>query len=260
MILGKMLGRNRLAPMLTAAIMFVALAAVPGRAADPFGSTLCGAGIVRPGSAMQGPRNDFYTVGFLLTGSGAGGKATYFTTIGDRVFTAFGKKSWTGKSGPIAYGANGSPIGRFVYAVHTDAPSYTSFGLVRLDNGVKSNPAVCHFGGPTGIYVDQSRNPTPVELYGQGIPFDQSTPARTAFAPGTADPSDVLAVGPISEAGLGDEGAPVLIAGKALGFLNGGVGGGTAGAGFVVSRIGPWIEAAAKALRLKLTLRTAKAL
>jgi hypothetical protein len=58
----------------------------------------------------------------------------------------------------------------------------------------------------------------------------------------------------------GDTGAPFVTDGQALGFWDGGIGGGSNGAGFAIARLGVRLAPAQKALKLKLTLQTARRL
>lgn len=239
-----------------AAIGALALLATvaPAHAAEPFGSTACNG--VRPGAWIEAPRGTIYTMGFLLKGSD---KANYITTVGNFVLATFGTKTWP-SAGPRAYDANGKVIGRFVYAVHTNTPAYTSFGLVRLDGKVIPSAQVCHFGGPTGMYRGDDVAPITVGYYGNGFPLDAVSPARTATVTGTANENNAFAQGALSLVDSGDYGAPFVADGKALGYWDGGVGLGGGGAGLIVARLAPWMAKAQKALKLKLALVTARAL
>lgn len=206
---------------------------------------------------MEGPRGTVYSMGFLLKGTAKGKSATYLTTVGNYVMPTFGTKTWKATSGPRAYDGDGKVIGRFVYAVHTDTPAFSTFGLVMLDPKVKVSPQVCHFGGPTAVNEATSPTPSSIQYYGQGIPADAVSPARTGIVTNTSSPDNAIAEGLV---GFGDEGGPVLIDGTALGYLDGGIGFGSSGVGFIVSRLDPWIAKASKALGVKLTLLTAKTL
>lgn len=228
----------------------------PADAADAFGISGCSG--VRPGAEVREKDGDLYTMGFLFTGTNLAGTdpARYVSTVGDFVLNLQpGTKVWGKGKGPVAYDANARRVGRFVYAYLRDTPAYRSFGLIRLDPTVKSSARVCHFGGPTGIYTSRGANPVFLEYYGQGLPQWFVFPARTAWALGTPDREWVYAHQP---AGLGDEGAPVLAGGRAVGLITGGVG--LTGAhtppqtGFLVARIGPWEARAEKALKIKLGL------
>jgi hypothetical protein len=228
------------------------------RAAEPFGTTPCPG--VQPGAWIEAPRGTIYTMGFVLKGVDAKKRvANYVTTVGAFVYRSFGTKVWPTGGGPTAYNSAGRAIGKFVYAVHIDTPDATSFGLVKLDKAIKANPQVCHFGGPTDIYDGIGSAPVTVQYYGQGVPADSVSPARTGIAVrGTPDAESVFVQGLVSF--LGDEGGPVVVDGAALGYFDGAVGGGRSGAGFAVARLGPWLAKAQKALKTRFTLRTAKTL
>lgn len=199
-------------------------------------------------------------MGFIYKGTDTKKVTSYYmTTVGNFVLPTFGSRVWPGKSGPLAYDARGKSIGRFVYAVHTDTPEYTSFGLVKLDKGVKFNPQLCHFGGPTGLDTTVDLAPRMGGYYGNGFPIDQVFPARTAVLGGTNE-DNALSQGLFNLVDPGDYGAPFVTDGKAFGYWDGGIGAGTGGIGFVVSRIGPWIGRSQGVLKLNLTLQTAKAL
>lgn len=207
---------------------------------------------------MEAPAGISYTMGFLLRGKDAKGKtANYITTIGNFVFTTFGTKTWKAGTGPDARDGLGKKFGKFVYAAHTDTPEYTSFGLILVDPKVKVSGQLCHFGGPTGLYKGTGISPVVVEYYGNGTAAQELTPARSALANGASDPTNAVSQGIWAP---GDDGAPVLAGGAALGYFDGGVGAGGNGAGFVVSRIDQWIARAQKALKVKLSLVTGKRL
>lgn len=240
---------------LLAAAFALLVAVIPARAAEPFGDTACSG--VRPGAIIQGPKGTIYTMGFVFKGTGAKSSAYYVTTVGNKVLPTFGKKIWR-VGGPAAYDANNKQIGRFVYASHTDTPAFSTFGLVQLDKKVKFKSQLCHFGGPTDFYGAQELMPRTLEYYGNGFPVDQVFPARTALAArGTTDGAAVYAQAVFALLDTGDEGAPFITDGKAVGFWDGGIG---AGGGFVIRRLGPELEKVEKALKIELVLLTAKRL
>jgi hypothetical protein len=96
--------------------------------------------------------------------------------------------------------------------------------------------------------------PTTISYYGNGFPVDAVSPARTALA-ALENEDFVLAQGVISVLG-GDEGAPFVGAGRAVGYWDGGIGVG----GFVIRRLGPPVASAQRALKLRLSLLTARTL
>jgi hypothetical protein len=242
------------------AVVAVGLLVSPARAADPFGTDGCSG--VQPGGYAEDGASNAYTIGFLFSGVKGKDKATYFATEGDLppINPAPGTKTWNGTSGPAMRDMNGKVIGHWSYAFREDTPMADTFGLVRIDKGVKFNPGVCHFGGPTGTYTTLSATPFVANFYGQGLPFVDVVPARSGIAIGGDDPNQVALVGP---AGLflplGDGGGPVLANGQAIGIFTGGLAVGT-GTGFVVSRLKPAITRAQSKTGMKLTLLTAHAL
>jgi hypothetical protein len=113
-------------------------------------------------------------------------------------------------------GSNWYSVGRFVYALYNET---FDFGLIRLFSSVAANPAVCHFGGPLGIFVERVGTPVPLVHYGSGLALREIAPARTALAPNTLNPYWVLASG---VAIFGDSGSPVLesFSGEVVGVLS----------------------------------------
>jgi len=255
-------GMRLLSILAALAVATVGLIASPARAAQPFGSTSCPG--VAPGALLGDPSGNQYTMGFFFSGVKGKDKATYFGTVGDLVLSAPGTKTWAGKSGPAARDSNGHVVGHFVYAFRVETPNADSFALVRVDKGIKWSAGVCHFGGPTGVYKDTSLTPFPVQLYGQGIPFSLFLPARTGVADNSADPDQVTVLGPADAfaTGLGDDGAPVLSGGLAVGFMTTAVsvGGVPPQSGIQVRRVTPLVVKAQKATGLKLTLLTSRPL
>jgi hypothetical protein len=241
-----------------AAITVLAVGLVLPRAdaAAPFGSESCPG--VSPGALLH-EANNIYTMGFFFKGVKGKDKATYFATIGDVFLPVAGSRTWSGSSGPTVRDGTNKEVGHFAYAYRQDTPDADSFGLVRVNPNVSSSAAVCHFGGPTGVYTAQSSTPFAVQFYGQGLPFELAVPARTGISVSSTNAMQVFMIGPAgSFGGLGDEGGPVLADGLAVGIFTGAAGGGGYGAGFAVSRLGPAIARAQKATGIKLTLLTSK--
>jgi hypothetical protein len=250
----------RLIAILSAlAVAAIGLFAAPADAAQPLGTDSCAG--VRPGAELQDSAANIYTMGYFFKGVKGRDKAVYFATVGDHILPAVGTRAWSGTSGPAVRDAGGKTIGHFVYAYRVDTPNADTFGVVRVDKNVAWNASVCHFGGPTGVYTAMNATPFAVQYYGQGLPFVDATPARTGLATGSGNADQVLVLGPAGLfVGLGDEGGPVLVDGKAIGIFTGGLGVGTAGVGYVVSRLGPALKRAQKETGIKLTLQTSPAL
>jgi hypothetical protein len=243
------------------AVAAVGLLAVPASAADPFGADSCAG--VRPGAAIEDPAQNVYTMNFFFKGTKGKDTATFFGTVGDLVLTTAGQKVWKGSSGPPARDANGAQIGHFAYAFRTDTPNADSFALVRVNKGIRWSPGVCHFGGPTGVYTAMGSTPFVAGFYGQSLAFVGANllPARSGIVQDAADKDSLAMIGPADAfaTGLGDDGAPVVADGKALGFVGVAVSVGGED-GIQVRRIAPVVAKAAKATGYKFTLLTSKPL
>ncbi|MFN2555937.1 MAG: hypothetical protein ABR592_03560 [Nitriliruptorales bacterium] len=173
------------------------------------------------------------------------------------------ERSWPVGAGPVASDGQGNKIGRFVYA-RRQLP--LDFALVRVDDRVPVDPAMCYFGGPTGINDDLADGPEILHFYGNGIvtTIDPSlddlrrsvAPARSALALDMSDPNEVTAHGP---AVLGDSGAGVISAdGRAVGNISAlSIGTSTVFEPLSIPRIGPQIARAEQVLGLNLELVTA---
>jgi hypothetical protein len=244
-----------------AAVTVLALGTITLRAeaAAPFGSDDCPG--VAPGAEAQDATGNIYTMGFFFKGVKGKDKATYFATVGDQFLPDAGTRTWKGTAGPSVKDADDKVVGHFVYAYRQDTPAADSFGLVRVNAKVKWTGTVCHFGGPTGLYTATTSTPFAVQFYGQGIPYFFFVPARTGLAFGSTDKDHIFVAGAVgSFGGFGDQGAPVLANGSAVGIFSGAAGGGGEGFGFSVSRLGPELARAQKATGIKLSLLTYKAL
>jgi hypothetical protein len=92
------------------------------------------------------------------------------------------------------------------------------FGLIKVDPGIKTDPQMCGFGGPTGVNVDTTTSAEYLHYYGNGKVFRDTVRARTALAPfGLVDPRHVYAEGIASP---GDSGSGVVDdSGQAIGIL-----------------------------------------
>lgn len=235
-------------------LVVATLGAHQARAAAPVGTEECSG--VRPGALIMDPGGDSYTMGFMYSGSLGGERATYFVTVQDLALQGPLTRVWPAGVGPAVTDTSGRQIGRYVYSFSQDNPFSDSFGLVRLDDGVAYSPAVCHFGGPTGVYTPVSPVPTVMQFYGQVAGFG----AARSGAVFPNDPGVVFAVAPTGP-GLDDEGSPALVGGQALGVFSGGVGAYflPPSAGVSVSRLGPEVARAEKMTGISLRLLTAPA-
>jgi hypothetical protein len=202
------------------------------------------------------------TLGFLFKGSDG---ADYMSTAGHCLFgdDQGAPTTWKPGAGPAVTTSQGQ-IGRFVFA--EDRPSLETddydFALIRIDKGVKPSAEIRALGMPTGINSERGNSPGTMHTYGHSA-FSTASPARDLIAPNTRHQDHVYAHGPLL---WGDSGAPVVDAdGRAVGtVLGGGLGGFTVGTGSVdmphdgafniIGRLGPVVQHASTALRIRLAL------
>ena len=161
-----------------------------------------------------------------------------------------GEKSWAQGAGPVATDINGTPIGRFRYAIEQDPKD---FALIELFDNVPATAQVCGFGGPTGINRDITDTPTALTLFGQGLVIGNIIPGRTLLALSLSNPNQVQAWGLSLP---GDSGSPVMTEdGRAVGVLvtlgvdlSGPIG---------ITRIGPQLDRASQVLGFPIGIVTA---
>lgn len=220
-------------------------------APPPVGTTQCPG--LRPGALIS---NGFFqcTAGFLFQGSD---RSRYMATAGHcavrDISSNPGELSWPRGGGLVAYDQQGRRIGVFVYAM---LRVLDDFALIRLDPGVPSSAAVCHFGGPTGIERGRSEDPMLVHHYGQGLGVREAAPGRTGVAPdGVAQPSHVAARAVVVP---GDSGGPMITStGLALGVVIGVSVGGNNPGQVLASRLSHFLPRASTVLRVRLNLMLA---
>jgi opacity protein-like surface antigen len=203
------------------------------------------------------------TLGFMFTGSD---RAAYMSTAGHCVpgTNDAPPRTWKPGAGP-AVTTSGRQIGRVVFAENTVSPETGDdydFALIRLDKGVKGSPDIRVLGTPTGVNSEQGQTPVTLRTYGHSI-FSAASPARDVMAPNTRHKDHVFAHGPLFQ---GDSGAPVVdTEGRAVGtVIGGGVGRVGVGIGSVtlphdgafniIGRLGPVVQHASSALRIRLSL------
>lgn len=203
------------------------------------------------------------TLGFMFTGSDRG---AYMSTAGHCLLgTNEGSpKTWKIGAGP-AVSTSAGQIGRLVFAENRDSAETGDdydFALIRLDKGVKGSAEIRVLGTPTGINSEQGQSLATLRTYGHSV-FSTASPDREVIAPNTRHKDHVYAHGPVFQ---GDSGAPVVDEqGRAVGtILGGGLGRVGVGIGSVnmphdgafniIGRLGPVVQHASTALRLRLTL------
>lgn len=225
--------------------------------------------VARSGDAVtvEG-RTGSCTLGFLFRGSDG---AAYASTAGHCVLgDEKVRRTWPTDRGPLLFvqGPEGpAPIGKVVFAEYlpTDDNDKLDFALVRLRPGVAADPEIGELGVPRKVYGSQGNEPVLMAFHGQGAVTGQVDPERELVATNTSRITHVYAHGVATP---GDSGAPVVTAdGDAVGLLLGvggngvAVGMGTASVGHDgaltrIGRLGPLVEHAAAALRLRLRLLT----
>jgi hypothetical protein len=222
-------------------------------AAQPIGTGPCPG--VRPGAVVISEVGQC-TFNFLFTGSDG---RRYIGTAGHCILDGDGEEVWAPGTGPEARDGENDRIGEFAYAILEDPKD---FALIRLDAGVEANPAMCHFGGPTGINNDQPSSPVVLHHFGQGVGVGQTVPGRSALALGMPHPDHVYAEGAVVP---GDSGSGIISEdGRAVGVIvtvgihlasigTSGVDAGTMG----VTRLGPQVARAQQQTGIGFTLVTA---
>ncbi|MEA2447759.1 MAG: hypothetical protein QOK47_1396 [Actinomycetota bacterium] len=251
--------RKWLGAVAVGSLMSVAVAGVAMGAASeppPIGKSPCPD--VRPGAHVVTSLDTGGTLNFLFRGSDG---HRYVATAG-HLFADEQTLVWK-NDGPTAEIDDGTIIGRAAFAWnYNGGPS--DFALIKLGPKVKSDPAMCYWGGPTGINKDVTEEPTLLRLYGNGTGIGAATPARTMVAPSLANESIVGAMGIVM---LGDSGSPVISEdGRAVGvqfavgvFLGSQVGTteGSSPGNVGIYRLGPQLAAAERALGIRLKMMTA---
>jgi hypothetical protein len=226
----------------------------PGAAAgkaQPVGTTPCPG--VRPGGEFRSGR-ERCTYAFVFQGSD---RRRYVATAGHCAFdpdpatTPGVAQAWKPGAGSVVTDADGKRVGTFAYAVMQG--QFRDFALIRLDNGVASDPRMCHFGGPTGINTTVSNDDLLVHHYGRGTGLDY-VPARTGeMFFGLYREDYVYFYGAASS---GDSGGPVIAEdGSAIGVLTDLTTPFTGNVG--VNRLAQNLADAQRALKVRLTLLTA---
>ncbi len=210
---------------------------------------------VRPGAHIRTSQDSGGPLNFLFRGSDG---HVYVGTAG-HLLADEETHVWRNR-GPTATIDDGTVIGRAVFAWNYNGED-ADFALIRIARGVKFSPAMCYWGGPTGINDDISNEPTILRHYGNGMGVRAVAPERTMIAPSLANESMIAACG---VAVPGDSGSPVISDdGRALGlqfFL--GVLWSYPEDGFTVGNVGiyrlsPQVAAAEKHLGISLRLMEA---
>jgi hypothetical protein len=118
------------------------------------------------------------TFGFLLAGSDG---RSYAATAGHCAVKDGVERVWLRGDGPVVTNDQARPVGHFVYAVK-DNSARVDFALIRLNEGIKGNPQLCAWGGPTRLLTEPREGLTELRQHGQGILISEVAPTRTAVA------------------------------------------------------------------------------
>ena len=178
----------------------------------------------------------------------------YIGTAGHCVLVTEGQHSWSAGKGPRVFDSTGRHINRYVFAVQKGA---RDFALIKLLPGVRSNPRMCHWGGPTGIIAGPVEGTLELKHFGQGTGLGDTIPARTAIGQDLADRDEARAWGAVV---FGDSGSGIIAAdGRALGVIvSMGAGYTPGGSGTVgITRLSPQVDLAEQVLGLDFRLVTA---
>jgi hypothetical protein len=179
----------------------------------------------------------------------------YVSTAGHCVLPSDGPAIHTwAADGPPAFDGRGRLIGHFAYAKDDDPDD---FALIRLNEGVRSSPRMCHFGGPVAIAREHRDMPALLHYYGNGLSVrggnevDLTTvPARSAVVRHTLARRFAAAHG---VAYFGDSGGPVITEdGRAFGLTVS-----LLPTGFGITRLPHQLDLAERALGIELSLITA---
>lgn len=206
---------------------------------------------VRPGLGYSSPTSSC-SFGFLLSGSDG---RLYATTAGHCALRDDEERVWLQGDGPVVKTDQKRSVGRFVYAIE-DQPTFVDFALIRLDKGIKGNPQMCGWGGPTRLLTEARPELTHLRQHGQGDVISEVAPTRSAVVRSLPHEPYTVVQGPFV---TGDSGSPVMTAdGAAMGLMvELIVSALTADAGAGIVRLEHALQAATQKLGIRFTLRTA---
>lgn len=166
---------------------------------------------IRPGALLTAPAG--CTMNFVFRGRSwdpvlerSVDEGLFIGTAGHCVFESESAEVvWDEGTGPVAEDSAGERFGEVAYAVDTGE---LDFALIRIDDDREDevNPALCHFGGPTGTATEAMPFGDLAHHFGQGIGYGQTVPGRSAsatFASAAQQSFNGLAI-------FGDSGSPVI--------------------------------------------------
>lgn len=201
---------------------------------------------------------------FLMTGSDG---REYAMTAGHcPLRNSYGTKHY-GANGEPVFDAAGRQIGRFAYGsfrgsiLGSDDRTAVDLAAIRLERGLRGNPAMCGWGGPTGMLTAAVTTPTRVNHSGRGIYLSSALPVRTGAA--TSLPRvnrlHLVAAMVFGDSGSGSTTSDGLAVGIAstIAPQNSAVGPEPALGTIDLQRFDLAVQAVERALGIRLTLRTA---
>ena len=216
---------------------------------------------VRPGAKVL-YSGTYCTMNFVFSGSDGQnyvGTAGHCPLSGRQAVETYGPGD-----GIEAQDSTGTRIGEFAYAAVQRTPGTgIDFALIRLDRGIKPNPEMTFFGGPTGINNEINHEAQIVNGYGHGMVVGDVKPERQFLAAGGFDSEKLIVATGL--AAPGDSGSPVTTEEEeALGVIvaisgmaqwsNGGI---PYAGNTMIVRLRPNIALAEKRLGVRLKLGTA---
>lgn len=133
-----------------------------------------------------------------------------------------------------------------------EVPLDMDFGLILLDDEIPHDPAMCFFGGPTGLNDEVTAVPVLAHMYGGGEAVGYEHFTGTTLLPGRSGLvtlAEQTASRPWLLASAGDSGSPVIDdAGRAIATVSG---------PHKLPRLAPALERVHEVLGLTLELLTA---
>ena len=159
--------------------------------------------LIKPGARVEFA-DTFCTMNFVFKGSDG---HKYVGTAGHcPLANSEGAMVWKPGKGIPASDSEGVSIGEFAFAAYSEA-EYYDFALIRLKKGVRPDPQMEYFGGPTGLNDEITTvSPELINIFGQGTVVGENAPQRHLLAPNGFDDKETLFTSGASSPG--DSGAP----------------------------------------------------
>jgi hypothetical protein len=167
---------------------------------------------IRPGAGAVIDGTTGCTLNFVFRGTTTAADGTvqdrglHIGIAGHCVFDAgSAPTTWAPGEGPEVADSAGGHIGHAVFGVHEG--NY-DFAIIEIDDAREAsvNPAVCHFGGPTGMAAPV-RVGDLLHHFGQGLLVGDTVPGRSGVASPVEAPDMTVYAG---NAIFGDSGSPLI--------------------------------------------------